>query len=183
MSWGQGFLEDCLEQLRALRRTADAALAQVPDPALHVPARAGTNSIAVLMKHMAGNMVSRWTEFLTSDGEKPWRNRDAEFVDDFPDRAALDACWERGWSTMLDAVAALRESHLGAIVNIRGEPHTVVRALLRQVSHHAYHTGQIVAQARERKLQAWRSLSIPPGGSKAYDRALGYDPPPSGSAS
>ncbi|MBL9141551.1 MAG: DUF1572 family protein, partial [Phycisphaerae bacterium] len=120
---------------------AERAVAQVPDAALHVALDANTNSIAVIMKHVSGNLRSRWTEFRTTDGEKPWRARDEEFVDDLASRAAILADWESGWQCVLGAIRSLKVEDLSLILAIRGEPHTVARALERSLAHTAYHVG------------------------------------------
>jgi len=176
MDLAEVFLESCRHEFRRQRRLADGAVAQLEPAQLHAVPYEGGNSVVVIMKHMAGNMVSRWTEFLTTDGEKPWRNRDGEFVDDFESREQLDAAWEKGWATLLAAVDGLTAADLGRTVTIRGEPHTVVKALHRQLAHYGYHVGQIVGQARALKGRAWRSLSIPRGESDAYNDGLGYRP-------
>jgi hypothetical protein len=127
------------------------------------------------MKHTAGNMLSRWTDFLTSDGEKPNRNRDGEFIDDFADRSAILAFWERGWAVVFDTMSKLEDEDLFKTITIRGEPHHVIDAIQRQVSHYGYHVGQIVFLARHLKGDGeWEVLTIPRGGSKAFDRKLGY---------
>ena len=113
---------------------ADRAVEQLPDDKLHVSLDANTNSIAVIMKHVAGNLLSRWTDFLTTDGEKPWRNRDDEFIDTFSSRAELLACWERGWACLLDTLKSLKPEDLGKTVMIRGEPHSVPLALERSLA-------------------------------------------------
>jgi len=174
MSPSASFLASCVEEFRHQRTLAERAIAQLEPAQLHAVLHEDGNSIAVVMKHMAGNMVSRWTDFLTTDGEKPWRNRDGEFVDDFASRAQLDAHWERGWATLFATLESLSDADLDRTVTIRGEPHTVARALLRQVGHYGYHVGQIVAQARALRGRDWQSLSIPRGGSDAYNRRMGH---------
>jgi uncharacterized damage-inducible protein DinB len=154
---------------------ADRAIAQTSDDDLRRPLDPQTNSIAVIMKHLAGNMISRWTDFLTSDGEKPDRNRDGEFIDDFADRAAILAYWERGWAVVFDTMDTLRDEDLFKTITIRGERHHVTDALQRQISHYGYHVGQIVLIARHLKGdQPWVVLTIPRGGSKQFNQTLGY---------
>jgi hypothetical protein len=124
------------------------------------------------MKHMAGNLQSRFTDFLTSDGEKPGRDRDREFVEDGRDRAAIVADWEGGWKCLMDAIRALSDRDLARTVLIRGDPHTVIDALLRQLSHHAYHVGQIVQVSRYLAKDNWKVITIPRGGSKTFNAAM-----------
>src|SRR6516162_7218509 len=119
------FLSAVANAFEANKKLADRAVAQVPDDKLHVPLDANTNSVAVIMKHVAGNLISRWTDFLTTDGEKPWRNRDDEFVDALRSRAELLELWERGWACLLKALRGLKPEDLGRNVLIRGEPHSV----------------------------------------------------------
>ncbi len=163
------FLQESLSRLRTLKALAERAVAQVSDEELFRLPRPDDNSIALIMKHMAGNMRSRWTDFLTTDGEKPDRHRDTEFeqtAEDTPE--ALRARWEAGWQVLFDALTPLTPADLGRTVTIRGEPHTVLAALLRQLSHYAYHVGQIVWLARHFRGEAWQSLSIPRGQSTDY---------------
>src|SRR5438067_477171 len=142
------FMSAIINAFEANKRLADRAVEQVPDDRLHVALDGHTNSIAVIMKHVAGNLLSRWTDFLTSDGEKPGRNRDDEFVDTFKDRAEVLAYWEKGWGALFDALAALTPDDLLRTVLIRGEPHTIPLAIQRSLAHCGYHVGQIVMTAR-----------------------------------
>jgi uncharacterized damage-inducible protein DinB len=167
---GEVTLTSAIEKFRAQKNLADRAIEQLDDDALRRPLDENTNSIAVIMKHMAGNMRSRWTEFLTTDGEKEWRRRDTEFVDAFEDRRALLDDWERGWSCLLDTMTGLRPSDLTREVTIRGEPHTVIRAIHRAIDHYGYHIGQIVQLARFLARDNWTVLSIPRGQSEEYNR-------------
>ncbi len=155
----------------ALRSSADGAVAQVPPLLLHRRLDPDSNSIAVLMQHLAGNMRSRWSDFLTTDGEKPDRRRDAEFEDP-PDDARLREAWEEGWRTLFAALDALRPSDFARTVSIRGEPHTVHQAILRQLTHVAYHVGQIVLLAKHAAGPAWRTLTVPRGASDAHTAAV-----------
>ena len=165
------FMSAIVNAFEANKRLADRAVEQLPDDRLHVPLDANTNSIAVIMKHVAGNLTSRWTDFLTTDGEKPWRNRDDEFVDTFTNRAELLECWERGWDCLLTALRGLRPDDFGKTVLIRGEPHSVPLALERSLGHTCYHIGQIVQLARVHAGEAWTTLTIPRGGSEQFNRA------------
>ena len=170
----QHYLDDTLLQLRKLKTQAENAIAQVDDAQLLAVLDPESNSIAIIMRHMAGNMRSRWTDFLTSDGEKPDRNRDEEFVMSAGStRAQILAWWEDGWSRLLDAISGLRPEDLARTVTIRGEPHTVVEAINRQVSHYAAHVGQIVLLAKHYAGPRWQTLSIPRGRSRDVDVAKG----------
>ena len=165
------FVSAIINTLEANKRLADRAVEQVPDDKLHLPLDANTNSIAVIMKHVAGNLLSRWTDFLTTDGEKPWRNRDEEFVDSFSSRAELLAHWERGWACLLAALKSLQPEDLEKTVTIRGEPHSVPLALERSLGHTCYHVGQIIQVARIHAGEQWNTLTIPRGGSEQFNKA------------
>jgi len=165
------FLAATTNAFEANKRLADRAVAQVADDKLHVAVDANTNSIAVIMKHVAGNLQSRWTDFLTTDGEKPWRQRDDEFVDSFGSRAELLKFWERGWTCLLETLANLKSEDLGKTVLIRGEPHSVPLALERSLGHTCYHIGQIVQLARVHAGEQWQTLTIPRGGSEQFNKA------------
>ena len=142
---------------------------------MHKPLSEDTNSIVIIMKHIAGNLRSRWTDFLTTDGEKPWRDRDQEFVDDFSSRDQLMEYWESGWSCLLDTLESLTVEDLDKTVTIRGEPHSVPLAIQRSITHTCYHVGQIMLIARTHfDGDDWHVISIPRGGSQAYnDRVWG----------
>jgi hypothetical protein len=164
------FLSAAINAFEANKRLADRAVEQVPDDKLRNALDENTNSIAVIMKHIAGNLLSRWTEFLTTDGEKPSRNRDDEFVDSFRDRAELLAYWERGWACLLGTLKNLEPEDLGKTVSIRGEPHSVPLALERSLGHTCYHIGQIVQVARIHAGEHWKTLTIPRGGSEQFNK-------------
>lgn len=151
---------------------ADRAIAQVPDDRLHVSLHPETNSIAIIMRHLAGNLRSRWTDFLTSDGEKPWRNRDEEFRETSLSRAELAAEWESGWACVFGTLSGLGPTDLERHVLIRGETLTVPQALARSLAHTGYHTGQIVMIARILAGEGWQTLTIPRGGSSAYNQRV-----------
>ena len=166
------FLDDSLLQLRKLKDLADKAIAQINDDQLFAVLDPEANSIALLMKHMAGNMRSRWTDFLTADGEKPDRDRDREFVREPDDnRAKIFSAWEEGWNRAFQAVSSLTPQDLARTVQIRGENHSVIEAINRQVTHYAAHVGQIVLLAKHHAGVNWRSLSIPRGKSREFDVA------------
>jgi hypothetical protein len=165
----QHFLDESLSQLRKLKELADKALAQIGDEDLFTVLDPESNSIAIIIKHMAGNMRSRWTDFLTSDGEKPARNRDAEFELASDDSAeALKAAWERGWALVLETVASLTPEDVHRTIRIRGEAHTVMQAIYRQATHYAGHTGQILLLAKHYAGPRWRALTIPRGQSSSF---------------
>ena len=148
---------------------AERAIAQMSDPQLHASLHPETNSVAVIMKHVAGNLLSRWTDFLTSDGEKPWRNRDDEFVDSFSSRQELLDYWNSGWECVAKALDALTPSDLDATVSIRGESLSVPLAIARSLSHCGYHVGQIVLISRILADDHWQTLTIPRGGSQKHN--------------
>jgi hypothetical protein len=165
------FLAAIINAFEANKRLADRAIEQVPDDKLRIALDAHTNSIAVIMKHVAGNLLSRWTDFLTTDGEKPWRHRDDEFVDTFTGRAEILEFWERGWACLLQSLRSLASQDLEKTVTIRGEPHSVPLALERSLGHTCYHIGQIVQIARIHAGDRWNILTIPRGGSEQFNKA------------
>ena len=176
-SLGQHYLEDSIASLRAYKKLADKAIDQLKEEEFFVTLDTEANSIAVIMKHMAGNMFSRWTDFLTSDGEKPNRNRDMEFIIDA--KAGKDgviAYWEKGWQRVFDALEPLTAEDLGRKVMIRGEEHTVVQAINRQLMHYANHIGQIVFLAKHFRSAEWQSLSIPRNRSAEFNGSLIANP-------
>jgi hypothetical protein len=161
------YLEEVRRSFRGHKRLAEGAISQLNDEQLHVQIDAESNSVAIVMRHLAGNMRSRFTDFLTSDGEKPDRNRDGEFDESVrPSREELMKAWEDGWAIVFGAIESLKPEDLLKTVTIRQEPHTVLQAINRQVAHYAYHVGQIVFVAKHLKSAEWKSLSIPKGQSK-----------------
>ena len=166
------FLTDSIAVFRHYKRLAERAIEQVSDSGLFAELGPETNSIAIVMKHMAGNMRSRWTDFLTTDGEKPNRNRDSEFETPPATRAEVMEMWERGWSCLIEALESLSESDLGRPVHIRGEAHSVMQAINRQLAHYPYHVGQIVLLARHFAGEGWESLTIPRKGSTEFNRRV-----------
>lgn len=167
------FLEDALAVFRKYKKLGEGALAQLDDEEFFALIDAEANSIALIVKHLAGNMRSRWTDFLTTDGEKPDRDRDAEFrLEAETTRAEVFEWWEQGWQCVFDAVEPLDPSDLMRTVTIRGEPHTVFKAVNRQLTHYAYHVGQIVLLAKHFKSEEWQSLSIAPGASGAFNQSM-----------
>jgi hypothetical protein len=172
------FVAAALNAFEAHKRLADRAIAQVPDDKLHEPLDPNTNSVAVVMRHVDGNLTSRWTDFLTADGEKPWRDRDGEFVETSHGRAELLECWEAGWACLFAAVRNLTPGDIGKTVLIRGEPHSVPLALSRSLAHTCYHVGQIVQVARFHAGDEWDTLTVPRGGSERFNRENWGGKPP-----
>jgi len=166
------YLEDSLALCRFYKELAERAMDQVTDEQLFATLDEEANSIAIVVKHMAGNMRSRWTDFLTSDGEKPDRNRDSEFVDPPATRKALLVAWEDGWATLFRALEPLTDADLGRTITIRGEAHSVMQAINRQVAHYAHHVGQIVLLAKHFAGGRWQSLSIPRNQSADFNRKV-----------
>lgn len=167
------YLEDATDQFHKLKELADKAVAQVADEQLFLLLDEASNSIAIVMKHLAGNMRSRWTDFLTSDGEKPDRTRDSEFVIEQGDtKDSILERWEAGWHCIFETLAPLRSEDLSRTVLIRGEPHSVMQAINRQLTHYAYHVGQIVYLAKHFAGGKWQSLSIPRGQSQRFNAAM-----------
>jgi uncharacterized damage-inducible protein DinB len=164
-------VKDSIDLFRYYKKLGERAIAQCSDDALFATIDRESNSIAIIVKHMAGNMRSRWSDFLTSDGEKPDRNRDTEFEEPPKTRAALLELWERGWKYLFDALEPLTEADLTRSVPIRTEPHSVMQAINRQIAHYAHHVGQIVFLAKHLTAKAtgkWESLSVPRGQSKQF---------------
>lgn len=172
-------VESFESEFRRCRTLAEGAAAQLSWAQLRVALDPEANSVAVIMKHVGGNLRSRWTDALTTDGEKPWRHRDSEFIDDFADREALMDAWNAGWYALESSLPNFSDADLSRSLTIRGEPHTLALALARSLAHTAYHCGQIVQTARilaSRSGAAWKTLTVPRGGSATYNRALGFDP-------
>lgn len=170
MNTAAEFLAAIINAFEANKRLADRAIEQLSDEKLRLALDANTNSIAVLMKHVAGNLRSRWTDFLTTDGEKPDRDRDGEFVDSFQSRVEILKDWDRGWTCLLQTLSNLTPADLEKTVTIRGEPHTVPLALSRSLGHTCYHIGQIVQLARHHAGDTWNTLTIPKGGSQQFNQ-------------
>jgi Protein of unknown function (DUF1572) len=165
------YLQDSIDLFRYYKRLAERALEQCPDEGLFATLDRESNSIATIVKHLAGNMRSRWMDFLTTDGEKPDRHRDTEFETPPQTRAELIAMWERGWQHVFDALEPLAEADLARTVTIRSEPHSVMQAINRQIAHYPHHIGQILFAAKHfttMKTGKWDSLSVPRGQSKQF---------------
>jgi hypothetical protein len=166
------FLKDSMGVFRYYKKLGERAMAQAPDEALFIVLDPESNCIATVVKHLAGNMRSRWTNFLTADGEKPDRNRDTEFESPPATRAEMMSMWEAGWNCLFNALASLTNDDLTRAVTIRGEPHSVMQCINRQLAHYPYHVGQIVYLARHFAGGHWTSLSVPRGQSDAVNAAM-----------
>jgi uncharacterized damage-inducible protein DinB len=166
------YTKDAIDLFRHYKRLADNAIDQCPDDKLCAEIDPESNSIAIIMKHMAGNMRSRWTDFLTTDGEKPDRHRDSEFEAPAKTRAELLAMWEAGWKQLFDALTPLTDADLSATVTIRTEPHSVTQAINRQVAHYSYHIGQIAYLARHYAGPKWKTLTIPKRMSTGFNKKV-----------
>ncbi|MFN0132518.1 MAG: DUF1572 family protein [Phycisphaerales bacterium] len=165
-------------EFRRYRGLAESAAAHLTWPEMRVALDPEINSIAVIMKHVGGNLRSRWTEPFTTDGEKPSRNRDVEFIDDFADRAAMEAAWGAGFGVLFATLAGCADADLTRELRIRGEPHTLALALARSATHTSYHCGQIVQAARvlaSRAGREWKTLTIARGGSAEFNRGKGFE--------
>jgi hypothetical protein len=163
------YLTSVRKQFEYYKLLGDKTFAQLPDEALFWHYNAESNSIAVIVQHLWGNMLSRWTDFLTSDGEKPWRNRDAEFEPQIQTRQELLTKWEAGWACLLAALDSITEANQATTVYIRNQGHSITEALNRQLAHYPYHVGQIVFIGKLVLDGHWQSLSIPRGSSQGYN--------------
>jgi Protein of unknown function (DUF1572) len=166
------YLEDSIGLFRYYKKMAEGAIEQVTDEQLFTTLDEESNSIAIIVKHMTGNMRSRWTNFLTSDGEKPDRNRDTEFVAPPATREDLMQAWNDGWGKVFEALTPLSDADIERTVTIRCEPHSVMQAINRQIAHYAYHVGQIVFLAKHFKAGEWKSLSVPRNKSTEFNRRV-----------
>jgi hypothetical protein len=163
------FLESVLKQFEYYKKLGDQTFAQLNEEQLFWQFNEESNSIAMIVKHLSGNMLSRWTDFLTSDGEKEWRNRDNEFLNDIKSKSELLAKWNEGWQCLFDAIKPLTAADLSKIIYIRNQGHTVTEAINRQLAHYPYHVGQLVFIGKMLCNDNWKSLSIPKGDSKTYN--------------
>jgi hypothetical protein len=166
------YLEDSIALFRFYKKIAEGAIEQITDEQLFATLDEEMNSIAIIVKHMAGNMRSRWTDFLTSDGEKPNRNRDTEFEHPPASRQEVMKVWEEGWHLVFAALEPLTDADMGRTVTIRGEAHSVMQAMNRQIAHYGYHCGQIVLLAKHFKGREWRTLSVPRKKSDEFNQRV-----------
>lgn len=172
MTVAEIYLDSLKKRLLGYKVLAEKTFAQLNDEQLHWQPAGEPNNIYIIVKHMSGNMLSRFSDFLTSDGEKPWRERDAEFTDDQPSgtKAAMLEIWEKGWDCLMTTLNSLQEDDLTKTIFIRTEPHSVMDALNRQLAHYPYHIGQILYLGKIMKQENWESLSIPKGGSQQFNQ-------------
>ena len=168
----QHMLATTIADFRSQKSLGDRALSQLEESGISWSPDPESNSIAVIVKHVSGNMVSRWTDFLTTDGEKPDRDRDNEFVEDIVSLEDLLKIWEKGWAVLFDSLEKLKPDDLMSTVMIRGQAHTVIQAIHRQISHYGYHVGQIVYVAKANKSAQWQTLSIAKGGSDKFNERM-----------
>lgn len=162
------YLDSVIKQFLYYKMLGEKTIDQIPEEQLFLQHNPESNSIATIVKHLAGNMLSRWTDFLTTDGEKSWRNRDGEFENDLVSKAEMLSLWEEGWKVMLDTLGSLSEEDLDRVVYIRNQGHTVMEAINRQLAHYPYHVGQIVYIGKM-LASNWQSLSIPKGNSAEFN--------------
>jgi hypothetical protein len=168
-STDENFLDSARKLFRYYKGLGEKAIAQLSDEQVLQQPNAASNSIALIVHHLSGNMLSRWTDFLSSDGEKTWRNREAEFEETYADKKAMMEAWDKGWKCLLDTLDALKPEDLSKIIYIRNEGQSVLEAIQRQLAHYPMHVGQIIYQAKVLKGNDFQSLSIPKGDSKTYN--------------
>ena len=169
MTQNSAYLESVKKQMLYYKTIAEKAIDQLDEQQLSLAVNENTNSINTIIQHMAGNMLSRWTDFLTTDGEKEWRNRDAEFDDSLKTKEEILEIWNKGWECFFNAINTLKPEQLSTIIYIRNEGHTAMDAINRQLAHYPYHIGQIVFYAKMLKESEWTSLSIPKNKSNSYN--------------
>lgn len=178
MNFQENYLSNVKFEFQRYKTMGNATFAQISDDDIHWKYVETDNSIAIIVKHMVGNMLSRWTDFLTEDGEKSWRERDLEFEKPYTTKAEMLSAWEKGWKCLFDALESIDSANIESKVIIRGEEHTIIEAINRQLAHYASHVGQIVFVAKLIKGNNWNSLSIPKGESKAFnEKMFGTDKP------
>ncbi|KAB8152939.1 DUF1572 domain-containing protein [Kordia sp. TARA_039_SRF] len=166
----ENYLESTKKQFAYYKSLGDKTFAQLNEDDIHWQANEDSNSISVIVKHIVGNMLSRWTNFLTEDGEKEWRQRDGEFEASYKTKAEMIAAWEQGWQCLFDAINPLQAEDVSRVIYIRNQGHTVLEAITRQLCHYPYHIGQLVYVAKQIRSDTWTSLSIPKGQSSTYNK-------------
>lgn len=164
------YLNSIKKQFEYYKLLGDKTFEQLNNQEIHWQLNEDSNSVSIIVKHIVGNMLSRWTNFLTEDGEKEWRKRDQEFEDTYQNKEALITAWKKGWQCLFDAILPLTENDLERIIYIRNQGHTVTEAINRQLSHNAYHIGQVVFIGKMIKGENWQSLSVPKGQSATYNK-------------
>jgi hypothetical protein len=172
MSFESVYLASVIKRFREYKTLGDKTFDQLEENDFHFAPNASSNSIAIIIRHMHGNMMSRWTNFLTEDGEKEWRQREEEFEEKPADKAELLRTWDEGWQVLLNTMNALKEEDLVKTITIRSQPLTVTDAINRQLAHYSYHVGQLVYIGRWIRETEWKSLSIPKGNSEAYNQQM-----------
>jgi hypothetical protein len=170
MNYQENYIKNALYEFRCYKSLGDKSFAQLEERDLFWQYNEATNSIAIIVKHMTGNMLSRWTNFLTEDGEKLWRNREIEFENTYTSKIELIAAWEKGWHCLFDALESINSRNFDSTIKIRSEPHTIFEAVNRQIAHYASHVGQIVMIGKMAKGNAWVSLSIEKGKSEDFNQ-------------
>ncbi len=172
MDFQENYLANVKFEFHRYKALGDKTFAQLSEKEIHWKYNEGDNSITLIVKHMVGNMLSRWTHFLIEDGEKSWRDREMEFEDPYPSKKEMLLAWEKGWQCLFAALDSINPSNFGNKITIRGQEHTIVEAINRQLAHYASHIGQIVFLGKMIKGKDWNSLSIPKGGSKAFNQKM-----------
>ncbi len=170
MSFRENYLDNVKKLFRYYKHLGDQSLSVLKDEEIHIRFEEHSNNCAIIAKHIAGNMLSRWTDFLNSDGEKEWRNRETEFEDQFKSKDELLSYWEKGWHCVFNAIDPLQAADLDKIAYIRNEGHSVLEAINRQLAHYSYHIGQLVMLSKAIKGKDWESLSIPKGESQSFNQ-------------
>lgn len=171
MDFPEHFLQNIISEFKRYKDLGDRCFEQLSDTDIHWRLNEESNSIAIVVKHMVGNMLSRWTNFLTEDGEKSWRKRDTEFTDPYLNKTEMTEAWDKGWHCVFEAMDTIDMSNFNQDVFIRAEKHSIPEALNRQLAHYAYHTGQIVMIAKIIKGSTWKPLTIPKGKSEAFNKS------------
>ena len=172
MALSEQYLESAIKEFQRYKTLGDKTFARLSEKEIHWRFNEETNSIAIIVKHMVGNMLSRWTNFLTEDGEKPWRKRDTEFEDPYSSKEEMLQAWENGWQCVFKALRTINEDNFHTHIRIRNEQHNIFEAVNRQLGHYAYHTGQIITTAKNILGERWQSLSIPKGGSEEFNNSM-----------
>ncbi|PKA99512.1 uncharacterized protein DUF1572 [Flavobacteriaceae bacterium MAR_2009_75] len=170
MNFFENYLKSVVFEFRRYKDLGDKSFAQLEDNEILWTNGGDDNSISQIVKHLSGNMLSRWTNFLTEDGEKPWRNREHEFQQPYGSKQEMIVAWEKGWTCLFNALESISEQDYNRLIKIRNEEHTIVEAINRQLAHYANHVGQIVLLAKMIKGTSWQSLSIPKGGSEDFNK-------------
>jgi hypothetical protein len=178
MNFQENYLKNVVFEFKRYKTMGDKTFAQLSDKEIHWKYQATDNSIAIIVKHIVGNMLSRWTNFLTEDGEKSWRNREMEFEKPYASKVEMMAAWERGWECLFKALNSIDSSNFETKIKIRNKEHTLIEAINRQLAHYPSHVGQLAFLGKMIKGSDWISLSIPKGGSSSFNKKM-FGPPKS----